>query len=95
MANSQAIGENAEDQENQKDRDMAGRQEDLAPDEQSPDQQKVAQAMQQQAKDQESQQATAQWLRRIPDDPGGLLRRKFLLELQRRQGSVTPGDRPW
>ncbi|GJL62838.1 MAG: hypothetical protein NPIRA04_14920 [Nitrospirales bacterium] len=33
----------------------------------------------------ESQQATEQWLRRIPDDPGGLLRRKFLLEHRRRQ----------
>jgi Ca-activated chloride channel family protein len=27
----------------------------------------------------EEQQAMAQWLRRIPDDPGGLLRRKFQL----------------
>jgi DNA sulfur modification protein DndC len=25
------------------------------------------------------------WLRRVPDDPGGLLRRKFQLEYQRRQ----------
>ena len=35
--------------------------------------------------DLESQQALEQWLRRIPDDPGGLLRRKFLLEHRRRQ----------
>ncbi len=35
----------------------------------------------------ESQQAMQQWLRRIPDDPGGLLRRKFLFEHQRRQES--------
>ena len=34
----------------------------------------------------EHQQAVQQWLQRIPDDPGGLLRRKFLLEHQRRQG---------
>lgn len=33
----------------------------------------------------ESDQALQQWLRRIPDDPGGLLRRKFLLEHRRRQ----------
>jgi Ca-activated chloride channel homolog len=33
---------------------------------------------------QKSEQALQQWLRRIPDDPGGLLRRKFLLEHQRR-----------
>ncbi len=31
-----------------------------------------------------SEQALQQWLRRIPDDPGGLLRRKFLLEHRRR-----------
>jgi Ca-activated chloride channel family protein len=33
----------------------------------------------------ERQQALQQLLRRVPDDPGGLLRRKFLLEYQRRQ----------
>lgn len=32
----------------------------------------------------ERRQATEQWLRRIPDDPGGLLRRKFALEQRRR-----------
>jgi Ca-activated chloride channel family protein len=32
----------------------------------------------------EKQQAVEQWLRRVPDDPGGLLRRKFALEYQRR-----------
>jgi len=30
-------------------------------------------------------QATEQWLRRIPDDPGGLLRRKFKYQYQRQQ----------
>ena len=33
----------------------------------------------------EEQQAMEQWLRKIPDDPGGLLRRKFMLEHQQRQ----------
>ncbi len=32
---------------------------------------------------QEQQQAMEQWLRRIPDDPGGLLRRKFRYQYQR------------
>lgn len=32
----------------------------------------------------EQRQAVEQWLRRVPDDPGGLLRRKFLIEHQRR-----------
>lgn len=35
--------------------------------------------------DPEQDQATAQWLRRIPDNPGELLRRKFLLEQRKRQ----------
>lgn len=33
----------------------------------------------------EQQQALQQWLQRVPDDPGGLLRRKFQLEHERRQ----------
>lgn len=33
----------------------------------------------------ERRQALEHWLRRVPDDPGGLLRRKFQLEYQRRQ----------
>jgi Ca-activated chloride channel family protein len=33
----------------------------------------------------ESNQALQQWLRRIPDDPGGLLRRKFMLQHQQRE----------
>jgi Ca-activated chloride channel family protein len=48
--------------------------------------------------DQKSEQALQQWLRRIPDDPGGLLRRKFLLEHRRRLESGTAVDssgRPW
>jgi Ca-activated chloride channel family protein len=33
----------------------------------------------------EKKQALDHWLQRVPDDPGGLLRRKFQLEYQRRQ----------
>ena len=33
----------------------------------------------------EDQQAVEQWLRRIPDDPGGLLRRKFQRQYEREQ----------
>ncbi|TLY52392.1 MAG: tetratricopeptide repeat protein, partial [Gammaproteobacteria bacterium] len=36
----------------------------------------------------EKDQAVEQWLQRVPDDPGGLLRRKFQLEYQRRQHGV-------
>jgi Ca-activated chloride channel family protein len=39
----------------------------------------------------EKRQALEQWLERVPDDPGGLLRRKFLLEYQRRQQAGAGG----
>jgi Ca-activated chloride channel family protein len=44
----------------------------------------------------EEQQATEQWLRRIPDDPGGLLRRKFLYQYrQRAASSDSDGGQTW
>ncbi len=39
-----------------------------------------------------SQQAAEQWLRRVPQDPGGLLRRKFLYQYQR-LGTDQNGNR--
>jgi Ca-activated chloride channel family protein len=44
-----------------------------------------------QAWSEEDAQAMEQWLRRIPDDPGGLLRRKFRSEHQRR--GAPPDER--
>ena len=41
-----------------------------------------------------SEQATEQWLRKIPDDPGGLLRRKFLYQYRERGGVSTEAE-PW
>ena len=43
---------------------------------------------------QEQQQAMEQWLRRIPNDPGGLLRRKFRYQYQR-QGREQDGNSLW
>lgn len=41
----------------------------------------------------EQEQAVEQWLQRVPDDPGGLLRRKFQLEYEiRRNGGRVPQD---
>jgi len=40
----------------------------------------------------EKKQALEHWLQRVPDDPGGLLRRKFQLEYQRRQQHA--GEQP-
>lgn len=43
---------------------------------------------------QEQEQALEQWLRRIPDDPGGLLRRKFRYQYQR-YGKDQDGKNLW
>ncbi len=42
------------------------------------------------AAEREQREADAAWLRRIPDDPGGLLRAKFQLEHERRQREGLP-----
>jgi len=41
-----------------------------------------------------SEQAAQQWLRKIPDDPGGLLRRKFRYQYRQR-GSVDTEEQAW
>ncbi len=43
----------------------------------------------------EEQQATEQWLRRIPDDPSGLLRRKFRYQYQQRIYEKNPDEQTW
>ncbi len=45
------------------------------------------QARKETAAERERRQASEAWLRRVPDDPGGLLRAKFRLEQERRQQS--------
>jgi Ca-activated chloride channel family protein len=40
-------------------------------------------------------QGQEQWLRRVPDDPGGLLRRKFLQQYQQRDTQTDEDDTPW
>ena len=44
--------------------------------------------------EQEQQQALEQWLRRIPNDPGGLLRRKFRSQYQQ-MGKDQDGNNTW
>ena len=56
---------------------------------------KVAKANQDLDENLEERQAMEQWLRRIPDDPGGLLRRKFLLEHRRRGNTQQAVGQSW
>lgn len=55
----------------------------------------MAKADQEQDENLEERQATEQWLRRIPDDPGGLLRQKFLLEHRRRGNPQQTTGQSW
>ncbi len=53
------------------------------------------QQMLEQAEDEltdEERQAMEQWLRRVPDDPGGLLRNKFQYEYYKRNQEIMNGD---
>ncbi len=43
----------------------------------------------------EERMAAEQWLRRIPDDPGGLLRRKFLYQYRQRANAPSGGRQAW
>lgn len=43
----------------------------------------------------EKGQASRQWLRQVPDDPGGLLRRKFYYEYHQRHPDADQGGQPW
>jgi len=45
--------------------------------------------------DEERRLAYEQWLRRIPDDPGGLLRRKFALEYRERVSRPPARSDAW
>jgi Ca-activated chloride channel family protein len=70
--------------------------EDSQPEEQ-PSEEQAAKEAEPSAEDQEKEQAMEQWLRRVPDDPSGLLREKFRYESQQRQSENTRNndDRNW
>src|SRR3546814_18804230 len=57
------------------------------------------QAATQSAAEREKQRANEAWLRRVPDDPGGLLRAKFRLAYERRRKTgercCPAGTRRW
>ncbi len=62
------------------------------PEQGEPDEQQEAQAAQADPEEQERDQAMEQWLRRVPDDPSGLLREKFRYESRQRQEQGTRTD---
>ncbi len=74
---------------------MKGRQaEEQSSEQQEKKDQMPVQAIGQEEPMDEQRLSREQWLRRIPDDPGGLLRRKFKYYYQRKQYDV-PQQQPW
>jgi len=78
------------------DEDMQAMQEELqrAAEEQSEEQAMSEAELAELRRQQEQEQAMEQWLRRIPNDPGGLLRRKFRYQYQR-EGQDQDGNALW
>jgi Ca-activated chloride channel family protein len=86
-----------EKDQNQKDEQKQQAQAKQQPNGKQQDEKKAAEATDKAAnpKEKEASAALQQWLRRIPDDPGGLLRRKFLYQYQQQQQSNRAGDQAW
>ncbi|MDH3351490.1 MAG: VWA domain-containing protein [Gammaproteobacteria bacterium] len=106
-SSSQSDGESEEGDASQRD-DQEASQEDLEAlqkeleraakeaqqNEQMSEQQMTAEELEALRHEQEQQQAMEQWLRRIPNDPGGLLRRKFRYQYQK-TGKDQDGNNTW
>jgi Ca-activated chloride channel family protein len=89
--------ERAEDEDQQKDLDALQEELERAADAQQnseSEQQLTEEQLEELRRAQEEQQAMEQWLRRIPNDPGGLLRRKFRYQYQR-LGKDQDGNDLW
>jgi Ca-activated chloride channel family protein len=79
----QAREQAAEDLKKEQEQQTKNQQQKKA-DEQTEEQQ-AAQLSEEDKEPNAEQQAMEQWLRRIPDDPGGLLRRKFMYQYRQQQ----------
>ena len=101
--------ENQQDQQQQDQQQQDNQEQQEAEDQQQQEQEQQteqqdaeeqqAEQMEDQASRDEKQEALEQWLRRVPDDPGGLLRRKFSHEtrqrLRRGEYDNRQGEKQW
>jgi Ca-activated chloride channel family protein len=94
------IKENHEQQQQDSDKQQQQPEAQQADEQQPEDQQPLEAQQQDEAYEQEdaetveSEQAMEQWLRRIPDDPGGLMRRKFIYQY-RKMPNQAEASEPW
>ncbi len=100
--NQQQDGEGSQRSEEPNQEDLEALQEELQRaaeeaaerEQQMAEQQLTAEELEALRREQEQQQAMEQWLRRIPNDPGGLLRRKFRYQYQK-TGKDQDGNNTW
>ncbi len=95
----QAQQENQEGKEQEQEQKQLDQQQEDASEESEPEQQqeKASKQMGQTRNEiDEQQQSTEQWLRRIPDDPSGLLKRKFKYQYQQQKRErPAPDEQNW
>lgn len=85
-----------QDQQQEQEQQQDGEQDDADQDsEQEGQPEPEAEKQEEEPLDPEEQQAVEQWLRRVPDDPGGLLRRKFRLQHQQRGSPPPESEEDW
>ena len=82
--------ESEQEQDQEEDQEQDSEQEEPAEQDEQEQQAEQAQPEEPSEEDKEKEQAMEQWLRRIPDDPSGLLREKFRYESRQRE---QEGDR--
>lgn len=73
-----------QNQDQQQQQEQAQQEQGQQEQETDQEQQQLEQQQEAEQTDNEQQQQLAQWLRRVPDDPGGLLRQKFRYQSQQR-----------
>ncbi len=92
----QQEGKKQESEEQQKSEQEKKEQQAKESGDKEEEEQQQAQASTQEEKElDEEQQATEQWLRRIPDDPSGLLRRKFKYQYQQQNRRSSNNEKYW
>ncbi|NNK99202.1 MAG: VWA domain-containing protein [Xanthomonadales bacterium] len=91
---SQQDGEQGEEESSESQQDGEQSEEESDQEQEGDEGGEPSQADMEQNWSEEDAQAMEQWLRRIPDDPGGLLRRKFRNEHQRR-GAPADESETW
>ena len=92
------LGDQNQAQQQQQDQQASQQQQQSDTGEQSVEQKQAEQQAQDETQanldQQMSEQAAEQWLRKVPDDPGGLLRRKFIYQYRER-GGVDAEAQSW